>query len=172
MLKIALTGPESTGKSTLAQQLARHYRTIYVPEYARYYLESFGAEYSEAQVWEMARGQISLEKALLTQASDILFLDTELTVMKVWLENAYQFCPDWLLSAQKNQNYDLYLLMNIDLPWQPDPLREHPHRRAYFLAKYEAELQALGANYRLISGTADQRLHYAIQIIDELLKNI
>jgi NadR type nicotinamide-nucleotide adenylyltransferase len=169
MLKIALTGPESTGKSTLAQQLAQHYQTVYVPEYARYFLEVFGANYSESQVWEIARGQITLEKALLSQARRVLFLDTELTVLKVWLEHAFNHCPEWLIATQKSQNYDLYLLLDIDLPWQPDPLREHPHKRAYFFEKYQAELTALGANYQIIRGSENERLDLAIHWIDSLL---
>jgi NadR type nicotinamide-nucleotide adenylyltransferase len=169
MLKIAVTGPESTGKSTLAQQLAQHYQTVYVPEYARYFLEIFGANYSESQVWEIARGQITSEKALLPQAKQVLLLDTELTVLKVWLEHAFNRCPDWLITAQKAQNYDLYLLLAIDLPWQPDPLREHPHKRAYFFEKYQSELQNLGVNYQIIQGSENERFDLAVQLIDDLL---
>jgi NadR type nicotinamide-nucleotide adenylyltransferase len=169
LLKIAITGPESTGKSTLARDLARHYRTIFVPEFARFYLEAFSANYSATEVLEMARGQMVTGQALLEQAEKILLFDTDLSVFKIWYEHAYGECPEWLNQAFTQQTYDLYLLMNIDLEWQPDPLREHPHLRDYFFQKYYNLLTEQGFPVQVISGQAEKRLATAIKYIDELL---
>lgn len=170
LLKIALTGPESTGKSTLVAALAKHYQTIFVPEFARFYLETFSVQYTASEVLEMAKGQMVSVKALSEQASKILFVDTELSVAKIWYEHSFGDCPTWLNQAFAQQDYDLYLLMDIDLPWQADPLREHPHLRAYFFQKYYDLLSQQGFPFQVISGNSETRLQKAIVLIDNLIE--
>lgn len=172
MLKIAITGPESTGKTSLAEALAAHYQTVFVPEYAREYIAQLDRPYHQQDILEIARGQKRLEDALTQKALDILISDTELLVSKIWSAHAFQSVPEWIARQLLSQDYDLYLLMNVDLPWEPDPQREHPDKRAYFFEWYERELVDLEVNYEIISGQLEQRTFNAIQKIDQLKQKL
>jgi NadR type nicotinamide-nucleotide adenylyltransferase len=174
MLCVAITGPESTGKTTLSRQLAAHYRTSWVPEYARAYLEENGAEYTLADLEAIARGQLQQEAQVVaeaqTQGHPVVFTDTDLLVIKVWAEHAFGHCPAWILERLQQQHYDLVLLPNIDLPWEPDPLREHPHLRQHFFEVYHQALQDLQVNFAVISGTSEARFEQAQKLVDALLE--
>ena len=133
--KIAIIGPESTGKSTLCDQLAKHYHTKWCPEYAREYLLKHGANYTYADLLVIAKGQIELEKKFetLEKSKDpyktkqrLLFIDTDMYVMKVWAEFVFNKCHRYILEQIAERKYDLYLLCNVDLPWVKDELREYP----------------------------------------------
>lgn len=163
---IAITGPESTGKSILAAGLARHYKTVWVPEFAREYLESLGRTYREDDIFQIARGQLESEKSLRPAARDFLFCDTELLVIKIWSMVKYGRCHPWILKKLENHGYDLYLLCDIDLPWQYDPLREHPESRQFLFDFYTRELNAAGLPYAVVSGSGPGRLINAVKIID------
>ena len=167
-LKVAITGPESTGKSTLAAQLAQHYHGSWVPEYARDYIAQLNRPYTAQDVEQIAAGQLSRTQQELQAAHSPVFCDTELIVIKIWMLHAYGFCPEWILRAIEQQNFDLYLLMNVDLPWEPDPQREHPHLRPFFFEWYQHELQYYGFNFSLISGTYETRFEQARIQIDAL----
>ncbi|PVY43842.1 AAA family ATPase [Pontibacter virosus] len=169
MLKVAITGPESTGKSTLSQQLAVHYNTVWVPEYARTYIETLDRPYTLQDLEQIARGQLALEAQMESQAERLLFSDTDLLVIKIWSEHAFGECPDWVLQKLKQQDYNLYLLMGVDLPWEPDPQREHPHLRQYFYDWYKRELEALQVPYLEISGQHEDRFSKATAYIDAML---
>lgn len=169
MIKIALTGPESTGKSTLAAQLAQHYHATWVPEYARTYIEQLNRPYQQEDLLAIAQGQLALWKAAETAGPQLLFMDTELLVLKVWSEHAYRQCHPVILEELKRQQFDLYLLLDVDLPWEPDPQREHPHLRQYFFERYRQELQQLGVPFVVISGTAQERFHNAVQAVEQVL---
>jgi len=168
---VAITGPESTGKSTLSRQLAQHYGTTWAPEYARTYLDAHGSQYTLADLEQIARGQLAAEEAAVANAQRVVFVDTDLLVIKIWAEHAFGHCPDWILQKLAEQRHDLTLLLNIDLPWEPDPLREHPHMREYFYKLYQQELQKLGSPFAEISGTGEQRLARACALVDKLLEN-
>ncbi|GAA4376691.1 ATP-binding protein [Hymenobacter koreensis] len=175
MLRVALTGPESTGKTTLSQQLADYYHTVWAAEYAREYLDSrqLGLRYSLADLEAIARGQLAAEDAAVAQAQQaglpVVFCDTELLIIKVWSEHAFGNCPDWIQEEIERRHYDLILLMGIDIPWEPDPLREHPHQRQHFYDLYRSELSSRMSNFAEISGTACGRLEQACFLVDELL---
>ncbi|MGI4760744.1 MAG: AAA family ATPase [Janthinobacterium lividum] len=171
MHRISLTGPESAGKSTLAAQLAAHYGTRFVPEYARHYLEANGAGYALADLEAIAHGQLAAEDAAASLASHLLFCDTDLLVLKIWAENAFGACPAWVLAALASPRYALTLLLAPDLPWTPDPLREHPDpaQRWQFYALYRAELLARGWPFVEIKGLATERLAQAVAAIDALV---
>jgi len=129
MKKFVVIGPESTGKSTLCSQLAQHFNTKWVPEYAREYLEKNGTNYSYDDLLIIARGQINLEESLssqLTIPDSQLFIDTDMYVMKVWCEYVFNKCHNWILNRIAERKYDGYLLCNVDLPWVKDNLREYP----------------------------------------------
>jgi NadR type nicotinamide-nucleotide adenylyltransferase len=168
--KIAIVGPESTGKSTMSAYLAEHYHTIWVPEFAREYCEKL----TEAPTWQdeinMFHGQVALEKELLPKANNLLICDTTFITVKIWSDQIFGKSPQEVLDELPNHHYDLYLLLNIDLPWQDDPLRDFPNMREHFMQVWYDELDALNANYKLITGTGPERYQHAVDVIDEFLK--
>ncbi len=128
--KIVIVGPESTGKSTLCEMLAAHFKTIWVKEYAREYLLTNGTGYTYEDLFSIAQGQLKNEDAgvgkLALGNNDLLFIDTDMYVMKVWSEFVFDKCDNRILTTIANRSYDLYLLCNTDLPWVKDELREYP----------------------------------------------
>ncbi|TGE27046.1 AAA family ATPase [Hymenobacter metallicola] len=169
MLRVALTGPESTGKTTLSRQLAEYYHTTWAPEYAREYLEKHGSAYTIDDLERIARGQVEAEEKAAAGANRVFFCDTDLLVIKVWSEHAFGQCPEWVKHRIQQQHYDLVLLLGIDIPWEADPLREHPHHRQYFYTIYHTELSSQMSNFAEISGSPAQRLEQACFYVDALL---
>jgi len=169
--RIAITGPESTGKSILAQQLADHFRTVWVPEFSRVYLLQQDRPYNYDDILNIAQGQKKSEKALSKIARKLMFSDTELLVTKLWCDVKYGKCHPWITENLAKQQYDLYLLMDIDLPWQYDPLREHPNSRKQLFDLYQEELETRNLNYRLVSGLDDVRFKNAVAFVEEVLKS-
>lgn len=170
IIKVAITGPESTGKSTLARQLADHYNTVWVHEFARSYIEQLDHPYEKEDLLEIAKGQISEEEIAESKANDILFCDTELLVIKIWSKYKYGTVDPKILSEINKRSYDLYLLTDIDLPWEFDSQREHPENREYFIKWFERELKEFNANYYIIHGNKGKRLTTSIRIIDAFLR--
>ncbi len=170
--KIAIVGPESTGKSTLSQFLANHYNTAWVPEYAREYCSKL----TEACTWQdeinMFHGQLALEKQLLPAANKILICDTTFITIKIWSEHIFGKAPQEVIDALPNHPYDFYLLMDADIPWEDDPLRDFPHLRDHFMEIWHKELQDLNANYVVVSGTNTERRKNAIQSINTFLNKV
>jgi NadR type nicotinamide-nucleotide adenylyltransferase len=171
MIKIAITGPESTGKSWLAEQLAIHYLTVWVPEYAREFLSKTGGRYDYEDILAIAKGQLSSEEEMTDKVSGILFCDTEFLVTWIWCEVKYGNVHSFIEESAKNHRYDLYLLCNIDLPWEFDPLREHPDMRQKLFEMYKHKLELLNVNFRVISGTGRDRLEGAIYEIDAFMES-
>ncbi|MCK5371063.1 MAG: ATP-binding protein [Cyclobacteriaceae bacterium] len=169
MIRIAITGPESTGKSTFVRKLAEHYKTVWVPEFARIYINQLDRPYEQHDLAEIAKGQISHERELISKANKYLFCDTELTVIKIWSEYKYGTVDPYILSEYYKMSYDLYLLMDIDFPWEYDPQREHPEKRKFFFDWFESELKAKKAHYRVISGNHIERIERACVEIDNTL---
>jgi len=166
-LRIAITGPESTGKSELARALADHYETLWVPEFAREYLENIHRPYDENDILLIAKEQMRIENKTLSLAKRFLFCDTEALVTKIWSIVKYGHCDPWIPEQINSNPHDLYLLCNIDLPWEEDPLREHPDKREYLLQLYVNELKANKLPYGLVSGFGVNRLQNAINIIEQ-----
>ncbi|MEY5068310.1 MAG: hypothetical protein RLZ47_172 [Bacteroidota bacterium] len=169
--KIAIVGPESTGKSTISPMLAEHYETVWVPEYAREYCEKLSVPCTWEDEINMFRGQLELEKELLPKANKILICDTTFITVKIWSDQMFGKAPQEVLDELPKHPYDFYLLMNIDLPWEDDPLRDFPNMREHFMEVWHRELQELGANYTVISGQAEERLENAVRAIDHFLKS-
>ncbi|RZK33979.1 MAG: ATPase [Hymenobacter sp.] len=171
MRRISVTGPESAGKSTLAAELAAHYGTVFVPEYARAYLEANGPRYTLLDLAAIAQGQLAAEDAAAHQAAGLLLCDTDLLVIKIWAENAFGTCPAWVLADLEKPRYALTLLLAPDLPWAPDPLREHPDpaQRWHFYNLYRAELVSRGWPFAEISGPPAERRAQAVATIEARL---
>lgn len=170
MIKIAIIGPESTGKSTLALQLARHYHTLWVPEYARYYCSHLKTEPVLQDEINMFHGQIALEESLISLAGTLLFCDVTILNVKVFCEEVFNECPSFISEEVKRRHYDLYLLTNYDTPWEEDPLRSFPGQRPYFFQRYKTELEKLQASYQVISGLGTKRLQCAVKAVNDFIK--
>ena len=169
IIKIAVVGPESTGKSTISAQLADFYQTVWVPEYAREYCSNLTEECTWQDEINMFHGQLKLEHQLLPSANKLIICDTTFLTVKIWSDFTFGISPQEVLDQLPKHLYDFYLLMDIDLSWQEDPLRDFPHLREHFLSVWQSELKALGANYQLISGSGQMRFENAGRAIDEFL---
>lgn len=167
--KIAVVGPESTGKSTITKLLAKHYDTLWVAEFARYYCAALTAPCTMQDEINMFHGQVALEESILAiTEKDFIFCDTTFLTVKIWSDEMLGETPQMVLDALTERTYDLYLLLDIDLPWQEDPLRDFPHMREHFMATWHKELKNLNANYVVIGGIED-RLQNAIAAVDQFL---
>ncbi|WP_350293149.1 DUF4301 family protein [uncultured Croceitalea sp.] len=175
IVKVVLFGPESTGKTTLAKQLATHYKTAWVPEYAREYLQDkWDREQKTCEPKDLlpiAEGQIKLENSLTKKANQILFCDTDLLETKVYSEAYYIGNCDPLLEKYALSNtYHLYLLTNIDTPWEADDLRDKPNEREKMFQYFHDTLKRYHRNFLILSGSKEERLKNAIEHIEKLLK--
>lgn len=174
VLKVVLFGPESTGKTTLSEQLARHYHTVWVPEYARDYLQDkWNNERKTCEPHDLlpiAEGQMRLENKLSKKATDILICDTDLLETKVYSEAYYIGECDPVLEKYALENtYDLYLLTYIDIPWEADDLRDKPNEREEMFNYFKDTLEKYGKKFIILKGNKKQRLEKAINHIDTLL---
>ena len=177
--KIVVLGPESTGKSTLCEALAKHYNTIWCPEYARQYLSENGTKYTFENLLTIAKGQLAGEakatqaaRALVTQGiTNKLIIDTDMYVMKVWSEYVFNNCDPFILEKINEQKYELYLLCDIDLPWTADEMREYPDEtpRKELFTIYKEALLNQNTPWAIVSGTGADRLANAVKIIDSKL---
>jgi NadR type nicotinamide-nucleotide adenylyltransferase len=163
---VGITGPESTGKTTLATQLARATHGVWIPEFARVYLESKPhPEYSYYDFLAMARGQMQQQILIQTMRKGLIFFDTDHTVIKIWGQEKYGQFPHFLHELYEKCRCDLHLLCYPDIPWEPDPLRESPLKRLYLFEKYEKLLQKEGKPYAVITGSGPARLGRAISLL-------
>jgi NadR type nicotinamide-nucleotide adenylyltransferase len=167
--KIVVTGPESTGKSTLCEQLATKYNTNWVHEYAREYLMKLGRPYTYDDLLIIARGQLDMEDRITASLkSPLLFIDTDMYVMKVWCEYVFGKCHPFILDEIVNRKYDAYLLCNTDLPWVADELREYPdlESREQLFHMYKDLMINQSTPWCVISGNYDERLQKAISFVN------
>jgi len=173
-LKVVLFGPESTGKSTLAMELAGFYRTVYVPEYSRIYAAAKllqNKALTKADVMPIAEGQMRLENETAPKANKVLICDTDLLETKVYSEAYYTGSVDPNLEKYARENvYDLYFLTYIDIPWEADNLRDRPNDREEMFKAFESALKSHNKPYVMLKGTLENRFNIAKAHIDELLK--
>jgi NadR type nicotinamide-nucleotide adenylyltransferase len=168
--KVAVIGPECTGKSELAEFLADHYHTSWVPEYARGYINNLVRPYAEHDLLSIARGQMRIEDEWTRGTENVLFCDTNLYVIKVWSEFKFGRCDEEVLQHIADRRYDLYLLTYIDIPWQEDPQREHPDKREQLYNIYLTEMKNQSVPFVEIKGEREVRRKTAVEAIDQLLR--
>lgn len=192
LIKVAVIGPESTGKSTLCEMLALHYDTQWCPEFAREYLLTHGMDYTYDDLLYIAKGQLAMEdeyvqsivgssesgvtsskrdSELRTRNSELLFVDTDMYVMKVWCEFVFGNCHRWVLEQIVKRKYDLYLLCSTDLPWVKDELREYPDliTRDKLYHIYKDIMINQSTPWVDISGDHNERTQKAIKAVDRLV---
>lgn len=169
MLKrIAITGPESSGKTQLARELASYFKTNWLPEFAREYLDGSSENYTIEDILFIAKEQMNREEAMAKNMNGLLLCDTDFTVLKIWSQVVFNTCPEWIESKFAQHQYDLYLLCYPDLEWEADPLRENPTDRLFLFNLYQEELEKAGFNYAIVQGRGEQRLENAINFVQRL----
>jgi len=161
--KIILTGPESSGKTTLAKQLAKRFNTLWVPEFARTYIDSLNRPYREDDLPKIAKGQYDLELFLEKKANRFLFCDSSFLVLKIWSEYRFGKCDPWIVEQLQKDQKELYVLCTPDFPWQPDPQRENPNDRNQLLKIYQSELRNYKKKYIQVAGSQRDRFNYTVQ---------
>jgi NadR type nicotinamide-nucleotide adenylyltransferase len=170
---VVVTGSESTGKTTLARDLAVHFDTVWAPESARTYLDekiaTSGLPLDEHDVEPIARGQIDVEDRAIAQARGLAVLDTDLVSTGIYARHYYGHCPSWIEQAARERRGDLYLLCDIDVPWVADPQRDRPHLRAHMHRLFVNALEALGARYVTVRGSWAERQATAIAAVNDLV---
>ena len=167
--KVAVIGPECTGKSELSHYLADHFTTEWVPEYARAYLDKLRRPYTQDDLLKIAHGQIRLEDEYTIDANNFLICDTNLYVIKIWSMFKYGNCSEEILKTIESRKYDLYLLTYVDIPWQADPLREHPTKREELYQIYLNEMKNQSVPFVEIKGEREQRIATAVSAIEKML---
>lgn len=170
ILKIAITGPESSGKSDLSEALAKYFKTSFAPEYAREFLEQTGGDYNCNDLIAIAQGQLQNEKIALDSASKVCFFDTDMLVLKVWAQFRFNKVPDFIEAAFEEKRYDHYLLCKPDIGWEADAFRESPNQkeRDILFKIYKNELDKRGASYHIISGRGEARINSAVAFVKSL----
>ena len=174
-IKIVLFGPESSGKSTLAEELANYYHAPLVPEYMRIYLQKkWDDEHKICEpedIIPISVGQMQMENKVASANPELIICDTNLLQIKVYSEAYYnEYCDPQLLKPALNNQYHLYFLMYIDTPWTPDDLRDKPDDREGMFQRFKNELDRHNKNYVLLEGSIETRLQKAIKEIDALIK--
>ena len=167
--RIVLTGPESTGKTFMSEKLASYYNTVWVKEYGRDYFALKNGKLILEDIQHIANGQIKLEEEAMSENPKLLFCDTDLIVTQIWSEIYFKECPQKVIAQSYERKYDLYLLMNIDIPWHDDGTREFPHLREWHFNRIEEELKKRKLNYVIVSGNFEKRFTFIKEHLSTLL---
>ena len=167
MIKVVITGAECSGKTTLAEALAQHYQVPLIPEYAREYLNNLDRPYLQSDLRHIAIGQLELENKYT--AEDLIICDTSMLVIKVWSQIKYNSVHPWLTMLYADSTPDLYLLPHWDIPYQADPLREHPSDRKTVYDTYVNELSMQDAPWIAVSGSPIERLEKSVEQIENII---
>ena len=171
--RIVIYGPESTGKTTLANDLANYYKTKWVPEYAREYLQKKWVLHKEKcnldDLINIALGQVKMENEMVSKSKNFIFCDTNILVTKVWSETHFSgYCSPEINDILESVTYDYYFLTNIDVPWVKDDLRDRPDDREEMFSYFKKQLDINEIKYSVVSGDREERLKRAILILDKI----
>jgi NadR type nicotinamide-nucleotide adenylyltransferase len=168
MIKVVVTGSESTGKTTLAHALGKHFQAPVAGEFVRAFAAEKGNGIEFSDHGSIARGQMALEDAAIARAKDLVILDTDLVSTVVYCEHYFGRCPDWIAEQARLRAGDSYLLMQPDTPWIADGVRDRGERREEMHALFRARLESLGLRFVEIAGSGEQRLERAVEAISSL----
>ncbi|REJ80041.1 MAG: ATPase [Bacteroidetes bacterium] len=166
-IRIALIGPESSGKSTLSELLGKEFNCTVIPEYGRTFLAEKNGRYSEEEALHCIRSQFEAE---MQTEDSMIIIDTEAIMGKIWMEDKFGHSPDWITGIINDHPYDLYLLTYPDTEFIDDPVRENPGRREYFFNRYKNILEERKLPFVIIKGEWNQRLKFAKQAVSDLLE--
>jgi len=164
--KICIYGPESTGKTTLAKQLAEHYKTEWIPEYARVWIEKNGFKFNYLDIERFGRGQIRIEKKACEKANQFLFCDTDSITTSIYSRQYFKKVPPLVKKLAKSNRFDLYLFTEIDLPWKKDKLRDLGHKRREMKNIFKQALVERNIPFEVVKGRGSERLKAAIEVIN------
>jgi NadR type nicotinamide-nucleotide adenylyltransferase len=167
--RVVLTGSESTGKTELARRLAEHYRVKFIAEFVREYALSKQTPLDFSDHGAIARGQMALEDEATAQGGVLVVQDTDLLSTAVYCNHYYHRVPEWIAEEARRRRPDLYLLLDIDVPWVPDPARDRGDRREEMQEQFERAVKRSGAPYVVIRGSWEERFRRAVEEIDRLL---
>jgi NadR type nicotinamide-nucleotide adenylyltransferase len=168
--RVCVFGPESTGKSTLARDLAAQFDTVHVPEFARSWLDPKQGVCDREDIPMIARGQIAAEDSLARRANRILICDTDVLTTTVWSDVLFGECPEWIRSLAARRSYDHYLLLDVDVPWVNDTQRFLSYQRAEFFERCRSVLVSHGRKFTVVRGSWPQRFATACDVVETLLK--
>ena len=169
MMRVVLTGSESTGKSTLAARLAEHYKAELVPEFVREYAAQRNGVIEFSDHGPIAKGQMALEDAHVARGNRLVVQDTDLLSTVVYCDHYFGMCPEWIREAAASRKPDLYLLMDIDLPWIADGVRDRGHMREEMQQLFHDAVFATGVPVAVIRGQGEERFQRAVDAIDQLV---
>lgn len=170
MIRIVITGAESSGKSHLTQHLGNSLQLPYALEYARYHLEENGPEYDLELLLQMSRLHLDYQQRNVPIAAPLGFFDTDLLNYKIWAEEVFGYCPAEISSRIQDESNHRYLLCKPDLPWEPDPLRENPDDFHRLYQRHRSEIIRLNRPYEEVEGVGQERNRNAEIALQRLLK--
>lgn len=168
LVKIALVGPECTGKTTLAEALSVAWEEPYVPEFSREYLEHLGRNYNQDDLLEIAKGQLEKEYEIAEGASKFLICDTNTLVVKIWAEVRFGRAQNWIERQFLEKPYHLYILCGCEIPWVEDPLRENPDDRVELYDLYKKALVRAGKRFIEVDGTVEERKKKVVSALKKM----
>jgi len=163
--RIAITGPESSGKTTIAKDLASYFKTSFAPEYAREFLTK-NQNYTQTDLDLIAKGQLAEIKKI--ESNEIVIADTEMLVMKIWSLVVFKTVSEFIETSFQTQKFDLYLLCSPDIPWEYDPLRVDKNNREMLFKLYQDELVAKNLPFVILTGNKNQRISAALHAISSI----
>ena len=169
MKKVVITGPESSGKTTLFNAIEEKFGIAGVPEFARIYIDQLDRPYVQGDLIEIANGQLQLEQKFSNENKDLLLCDTDLLTIKVWSEYKYGSCDPIILNQLMHHLPDYYVLTSPDIPWEPDPQRENPEERDELFQIYQKEILTLKIPSIIVAGSQEQRMDQFLKVMNDLL---
>ena len=169
VIRVVVTGSESTGKTTLAARLADHYGAAWTPEFSRGYAAAKPGPLDAGDVEPIARGQVALEDEAIARAGRLVIHDTDLLSTAVYAAHYYGRVPPWIGETLRARLPHLYLLLDVDVPWLPDPVRDRGDRREHLHALFADAVRATGVPFVEIRGDWDERFRRAVAAIDAVL---
>jgi nicotinamide riboside kinase len=170
LIRVVVTGPESTGKTKISDYLAMHFNALWVPEFARYYISSLRDKYTYADVETIARQQVNDYHRYSAVQGQMIIFDTWLIITKVWFQTVYNKYPVWIDEKISSLPVDLYLLCAPDIPWEPDDVRENGgETRMVLFDRYLEEIKKTGAVYHIIRGSGQERFDSAVNALNSFI---